>query len=157
MYFSVPCSQVSLFTFCFPLIICTQNGSFRSFICVCSFSLFEKLSTIKKKRALHSLAEFRNTHFNQDNYKRRDQHIILIRHHGSRETKLVYSKNVTGKANSRCFKLYCSCSISYNLFNVGKSWSWFQTTVSKAYAKRRTFHETNQTLIGLRAEAVRPS
>jgi len=46
---SVPCSQVSLLTFRFPLIICTQNGSFGSFICVCSFSLFEKLSTKKKK------------------------------------------------------------------------------------------------------------
>ena len=49
MYFSVPCSQVSLLTFRFPLIICTQNESFRSFICICSFSLFEKLSTKKKK------------------------------------------------------------------------------------------------------------
>ena len=29
--------------------------------------------------------------------------------------------------------------------------------VSKAYAKRRTFHETNKTLISLRAEALRPS
>ena len=49
IYFSVPCSQVSLLTFRFPLIICTGNDSFRSFICICSFSLFEKLSTKKKK------------------------------------------------------------------------------------------------------------
>ena len=40
---------MSLLTFRFPLIICTQNESFRSFICICSFSLFEKLSTKKKK------------------------------------------------------------------------------------------------------------
>ena len=40
---------MSPLTFRFLLIICTQNESFRSFICICSVCLFEKLSTKNKK------------------------------------------------------------------------------------------------------------
>ena len=40
---------MSLLTFRFPLIICTQNESFRSFICICSFPYLKNYPLKRKK------------------------------------------------------------------------------------------------------------
>lgn len=131
IYFSVPCSygQVSPLTFRFPLIICTQNESFRSFICICSVSLFEKLSTKNKKDLCTHLQNLEtpilikiiiNAETNTLFLSGIMDHVVQRDRNNSSNS--FTGKKVTGKANSRCFKLYCSCFISYNLFNVGNSW-----------------------------------